>query len=107
MCFFLTDINGVVTNKRLDQKQVHSLPANERVELPYFEETGQPTKDAGVLFHRYCRLLGKDFRRFPIDPTSWRKVPDSRKEEAWEIIKVIRISKYYNTYIIVIILIIK
>ena len=89
MCFFLTDINGVVTNKRLDQKQVHSLPANERVELPYFEETGQPTKDAGVLYHRYCRLLGRDFRRFPIDPIDWRKVPRSRKEEAWDIMKVI------------------
>ena len=51
--FFLpTDFNGVVTTRRLDQKQVHSLPANEKVELPYFEETGQPTKDAGVLFHR-------------------------------------------------------
>ena len=56
MCFFLTDINGVVTNKRLDQKQVHSLPANERVELPYFEETGQPTKDASVLYHRYSQI---------------------------------------------------
>ena len=89
MCFFLIDINGVVTTKRLDQKQVHSLPANERVELPYFEEPGQPTNDAGVLYHRYCRLLGKDFRRFPIDPFDWRKVPRSRKEEAWDIMKVI------------------
>ena len=88
-CFFPTDFNGVVTTKRLDQKQVHSLPANERVELPYFEETGQPTKDAGVLYHRYCRLLGKDFRRFPIDPIDWRKVIRSRKEEAWDIMKVI------------------
>ena len=94
MCFLLTDINGVVTTKRLDQKQVHSLPANEKVELPYFEETGQPTKDAGVLFHRYCRLLRRDYRRFPIDPLDWRKVPSTQKDEAWENIKVIHISKY-------------
>ena len=80
--FFPTYFNGVVTTRRLDQKQVHSLPVNEKVELPYFEETGQPTKDAGVLFHRYCRLLWRDYRRFPIDPLDWRKVPKSRKGEA-------------------------
>ena len=102
-----TDTTGTVTRRRLTAKQAHVLPSNEQVELPYFGTTGQPTTDAAILFRRHCRLLGKDFRRFPINPTSWMKVPDTRKEEAWEIIKVIRISKYYNTYIIVIILIIK
>ena len=106
--FFLpTDTTGTVTRRRLTAKLAHALPPNEKIEVPYYNTTGQPTTDAAILFRRHCRLLGKDFRRFPIDPTSWRKVPRSRKEEAWEIIKVIRISKYYNTYIIVIILIIK
>ena len=90
------DTNDIVTQRRLTAKQVHVLPPNEKVELPYFDTTGQPTKDAVILFRRHCRLLSTVFRRFPVDPTNWRGVPDTRKEEAWRIIRVIRISKYYN-----------
>ena len=91
-----TDTNRIVTQRKLSVKQVHVLPPNEKVELPYFDTTGQPTKDAVILYRRHCRLLGMDFRRFPFDPTNWRRVPDTRKEEAWRIMMVIRISKYYN-----------
>ena len=73
------DTNGIVTTRRLMAKQAHVLPLNEKVELPYFDTIGQPTKDSTILFHCHCRLLGKDFRCFPIDPTSWRRVPDTRK----------------------------
>lgn len=78
--FFLVriDTNGIVTTRRLTPKLTHILPANEKVELSY------------------CRMLGKSIWRFPIDRVDWRKMSDNWKNEAWEIIKVIRVLKYYH-----------
>lgn len=79
-------------------KLAHMLPVHEKVELLYFDTTGQPKKDFDVLFQHYCRMLGKDFRRFPIDPIDLRKVRDNHKKEAWEIMMIISILKYYHYF---------
>ena len=83
------DTAGEVRLRRMSVNMVHHLPANERVELVHFTRTGQPLKDAGCLFNRFCLSIGRQTQRFPIDPLDWRLVPDPLNLAAWETVKVI------------------
>ena len=46
--FFPTHTTDTVTRRRLTAKQAHVLPSNEKIELPYYGTTGQPTTDAAI-----------------------------------------------------------
>ena len=62
-------------------EQTHYLPANERIVLDYFDTTGQPIHNEGVLFDRFCISIGEMTNLFAVDPTDWRKVEDRFEEQ--------------------------
>ena len=58
-----------------------NLPDNERIVLDYFDTTGQPINNEGVLFDRFCISIGQMTNLFAIDITDWKKVELRFKEQ--------------------------
>ena len=72
-------------------QQAHNLPDNERIVLDYFDTTGQPINNEGVLFDRFCISVGEMTNLFAVDITDWRKVEFRFKQQGWEMVEVMMI----------------
>ena len=48
-------------------QQAHNLPDNERIVLDYFDTTGQPINNEGVMFDRFCISIGEMTNLFAAD----------------------------------------
>ena len=59
-----------------------------RVVVP-LNELGQPTKKGGQLYNKYVRLLGQQWTLFPIYVQDWKKITLEKKQQGWEMMKVI------------------
>ena len=76
-------------------QQTHHLPDNERIALDYFDTTGQPINNEGVLFDRFYLSIGEMTNLFAVDIKDWRKVDDRFKEQGWEMVTVTMIYIYF------------
>ncbi|KAL1204539.1 hypothetical protein V5N11_019932 [Cardamine amara subsp. amara] len=63
---------------------------NRRV-IVEFGPYNQPEEGSGGILGTWLGMLSTDLKKFPIPYDDWRKVPQWRKDDAWEYIK----SKFY------------
>ncbi|KAF7841928.1 hypothetical protein G2W53_004226 [Senna tora] len=75
----IIDEQGVVRDRRLKVFEVWSLPAGQRVVVPFNAEA-QPVGNAAGLLSRFLGIIVTEVNTFPISYRSWDKVPNSYKE---------------------------
>ncbi|KAF7832403.1 hypothetical protein G2W53_014736 [Senna tora] len=82
----IIDEQGVVRDGRLKVLEVWSLPAGQRVVVPFNAEA-QPVGNAACLLSGFLGIIVTEVNTFPISYRSWDKVPNSYKEAYFNSIK--------------------
>ncbi|KAF7841794.1 hypothetical protein G2W53_004092 [Senna tora] len=77
---------GVVRDRPLKVLEVWSLPAGQRVAVPFNAEA-QPVGNAPGLLSGFLGIIVTEVNTFPISYRSWDKVPNSYKEACFNSIK--------------------
>ncbi|KAF7826633.1 mucin-1-like isoform X2 [Senna tora] len=78
--------HGVKREGRLKTNGVWTLPAGQRIVVP-FNRQGQPIGEAAGLLSGFLGIIGTDLTTFPISYYSWKLVPCNYKDTAFSNIK--------------------
>ncbi|KAF7808482.1 uncharacterized protein G2W53_035225 [Senna tora] len=82
----IEDSHGVKREGRLKTNGVWTLPAGQRIVVP-FNRQGQPIGEAAGLLSGFLGIIGTDLTTFPISYYSWKLVPCNYKDTTFSNIK--------------------